>query len=472
MWWQSIWHVIAGAWGVLAEMAPYLLFGFVVAGLLRAFLSPAWVERHLGGPSLLAVLKASLLGVPLPLCSCGVIPVAASLHRHGAGRGPVTAFLISTPQTGVDSIFVTYSLLGPIIAIVRPVVAFVSGVIGGFAVGLTPAPTTSDEDPAARKTHGHERVAGAAGPCCEGERVTAGEACCVADAEATGEDACCGDEDEEEHPTVRQRIVRAAGHAFDVLPRDIGRSLLFGVLIAGVISVVVPARALSDWGTGTLGMFVMLGAGIPIYVCATASVPIAAALIAKGVSPGAALVFLMSGPATNAATVTTLWKTLGKAATVIYLLAMAVCALAAGFLLDAILPGNWVPVLQAGEAMSVMWWQHLAAIVLLIVLGRAVAAPHWARWRARCEEAAGSAGTDRMKPEAADGSFVELTVEGMTCEHCAASVRDALQEIPGVSSATVNLSTGRVRITGTDLDSEHLASAVTAAGYEAEPAGA
>jgi uncharacterized membrane protein YraQ (UPF0718 family) len=136
-------------WEVLGEMAPYLLFGFLVAGILSVYISQKFVERHLGGRGFWAVLKASLFGIPLPLCSCGVIPVAASLRKQGAGKGAVTSFLISTPQTGVDSILVTLSLLGPVYAIFRPVASFIKGVIGGMAVSIfdpedKPAPAPSD----------------------------------------------------------------------------------------------------------------------------------------------------------------------------------------------------------------------------------------------------------------------------------------------------------------------------------------
>ncbi len=146
-------EILLKTWETLVEMSPFLLFGFLVAGILYVFIRPELVERHLGGRGILQVVKASLLGVPLPLCSCGVIPVSASLRRHGAGRGATTSFLISTPQTGVDSIMVTLSLLGPVFAIFRPLFAFVSGIFGGAVVNAfdreeerrasSPAPASS-----------------------------------------------------------------------------------------------------------------------------------------------------------------------------------------------------------------------------------------------------------------------------------------------------------------------------------------
>lgn len=283
-------------WTVLRDMSPYLLFGFFVAGVLSVFISAAFVERHLGGRGLWPVVKATVLGIPLPLCSCGVIPVAASLRRHKATRAATTSFLISTPETGVDSILVTYSLLGPVFAVFRPLAALVNGILGGLAVNTFV---------------GHDET--------------------TADSEPACEDTCC-----ERRPS-RPRWRRALHHGFVTLPRDIAGSLIIGLIIAAAIAAIVPddffAQYLSNrW----LAMIVMMLAGIPTYICATASVPIAAALIAKGVPPGAALVFLIAGPATNAATVATIWKIMGQRTAVIYLVTVALTALASGLALDTI----------------------------------------------------------------------------------------------------------------------------------------
>ena len=218
------------AWGVLCEMAPYLLFGFAVAGLLSVFLSPSTIDRHLGGRGVAPVFKAALFGVPLPLCSCGVIPVAASLRRHGASRGATTAFLLSTPQTGVDSILVTLALLGPVYAVFRPIAAFVSGLAGGLAAAI----------------FGEGPAGGAPASPCE-------EVCCT---RAGG----------------RSRLVAAVEHAFVTLPRDIGKPLIVGLLAVGLISAFVPDDYLAGaLGTGFGAMVVMMLLGLPVYVCATAT---------------------------------------------------------------------------------------------------------------------------------------------------------------------------------------------------------
>ena len=386
----------ADFWAVLSEMAPYLLFGFAVAGALSVLVSPEFVERHLGGRGVWPVAKASAFGVPLPLCSCGVIPVAASLRRHGASRGATVGFLISTPQTGVDSIFVTLSLLGPVFAVFRPLVALVSGMIGGTLVSVV--------DPDAADTEAAES--------CQ-------EACCAGDPE-------------------QGRFRRAVAYGFGALPRDIGRALLAGLVIAAVISAAVPA----DFFAGVLGggigaMVIMMLLGVPVYVCATASVPVAAALIAKGVSPGAALVFLMTGPATNAATIATVWRVLGRRTAIVYLLTVALSALAAGVLLDLIFDVGRV---SPGPAMGWMLpdlvkWACAAA--LLAVLAAAVFAKH-------------PHGHGAGEP-AEHGRATTLRIKGMTCSHCANSVRRAILECPGVTEVEVDLATGRATVSGGDF---------------------
>jgi len=325
---EFIVSILTDFWGTAAEMSPYLLFGFLVAGILSMLVSQRLVERHLGGRGVWPVLKASLFGVPLPLCSCGVIPVSMSLHKHGAGKGSTIAFLISTPQTGVDSIFVTLSLLGPVFAIFRPVAAFVSGIIGGVLVDLfNPAPKEGQPVP----------------PKCT--------------------DECCGGAE-------NKKIARGLKFAFVTLPRDIGGAMLIGLVVAAFISVLVPDDFFAEkLGTGIFAMLIMMALGIPMYVCATASVPIAAALMMKGLTPGAALVFLMTGPATNAATFVTIWKILGRATAFIYLVAIAGCALLSGILLDYIVAGVHSEVVGHHHGwMLPQPVKYVSAVVLLTIL--------------------------------------------------------------------------------------------------------
>lgn len=315
-------------WGIFREMSPYLLFGFFFAGVLSVFLSAQFIERHLGGQGFAPVVKASLFGVPLPLCSCSVIPVATSLRRHGSSKAATTSFLLSTPQTGVDSILVTFSLLGPVFAVFRTLAAFITGIVGGGVINLFSKDKADDSQ--------QEEVCGC-GSCETGDN--------------------------------RSGIVRAFRHGFVTLPRDIGKSLLVGLLIAGAIGVFVPEKFFSDYiGTGFGSMLVMLVMGIPLYVCATASVPIAVAMIMKGVTPGAALVFLMTGPATNAATLGAIWHILGRRETFIYLAVVAVSALTCGILMDLFFNIASTSIQDMHGFMIPVWAQNISAVALLAII--------------------------------------------------------------------------------------------------------
>jgi uncharacterized membrane protein YraQ (UPF0718 family) len=355
--------ILLQTWETLREMSPFLLFGFLVAGILYVFIRPELIERHLGGKGLSQVVKASILGVPLPLCSCGVIPVAASLRRHGAGRGATTSFLISTPQTGVDSIMVTLSLLGPVFAVFRPLFAFISGVFGGMVVNAI-----DRDDSSAAPGH----------PVCT-------------DCDGDGGHRSAG-------------IGGALKYGFHILPRDINRALIVGILLAGLIGALVPDDYFASiLGGGILAMLVMMAVGIPIYVCATASVPIAAALIAKGVSPGAALVFLMTGPATNAATIMTVSRVMGRRTAAIYLGVVAVSAIAGGLLLDAIFQAGSFEGAMRHPWMLPGWLKSVSAVLLLaVVTGSFFRLP----------------GVKREPDGAVKGKVLKIKIEGMTCEHC------------------------------------------------------
>lgn len=376
-------------WAVTAEMAPYLLLGFGVAGVLSAFISPALVERHLGGRGPWPVVKAALFGVPLPLCSCGVIPVGASLRQHGANRGATTSFLLSTPQTGVDSILVTYSMLGPVFAVFRPLAAMITGVLGGWLVAASDRKGLGLSSSEAASTAG----------CDEG---------CDPDFERA------------------QGVLGALRYGFVSLPRDIGKSLVVGLVIAAGIGVFVPPDFAGSLGTGFVGMLAMMAVGIPLYVCATGSVPIAAALMLKGISPGAALVFLMTGPATNAAAISTIWKILGRRTALIYLGVVAGFALLSGWALDAIFDAASLPAhaMHAHE-MGPGPVEHISAILLVAILA-------WALVGARLVP------TKAENPMTGKRAW-RLSIQGMNCGHCVASVERALRETAGVTSVEVSL---------------------------------
>jgi len=259
-----------------------------------------------------------------------------ALHKHGASKGSTVSFLLSTPQTGVDSIFVTLSLLGPVVAIFRPLVAFATGILGGFLV-----------DALERGEGGQTQTP----PKCS--------------------DECCGGE------SKKNRVQRAAKYAFVTLPADIGKPMLLGLVVAAVIGAFVPEDFFAGelLGRGPLQMVVMMLVGVPVYVCATASVPVAAALIAKGISPGAAMVFLITGPATNAAVFATIWQVLGRRTAIAYIGAVVTCALGFGLLLDFLFPGLGAGVQAQMQHVHNTISENVAAAVLLAVLAFAVVRP-------------------------------------------------------------------------------------------------
>ncbi|NTV67185.1 MAG: permease, partial [Chlorobaculum sp.] len=130
-------RILEASWATLLDAAPFVLLGFFVAGLFKAFMSDDFIGTHLGGNGIGSILKASAIGVPIPLCSCGVLPAAAGLRKQGAGKGPVASFLISTPETGVDSIAISWALLDPVMTVVRPVAGFLTAVAAGVAVAFS-----------------------------------------------------------------------------------------------------------------------------------------------------------------------------------------------------------------------------------------------------------------------------------------------------------------------------------------------
>jgi uncharacterized membrane protein YraQ (UPF0718 family) len=321
---EFVLHTVLTCWDLLVDMAPYVLLGFLAAGILSVWLPQDLVQRHLGGKRRLGpVFKAALVGIPIPLCCCGVIPLAASLRRQGAGRGPTTAFLISTPQTGVDSILVTYSLLGPVFAILRPVVALLSGILGGLLVALG-----ESEKPASNQ---------------KTELPLISEVAFVENGAACG---CGGSCSNPAKPKSKLRGILDYGLL--ELPADLAKPFIIGLGAAGLMAALLPPNFFEQYlGHGLLSMLIMLVVGAPLYICATAAVPLAAAFLAKGLSPGAVLVFLMAAPATNLATMVLVWKIMGARTLFYYIVAVAVTALGAGYLTDVFLS---VPALSGAKA--------------------------------------------------------------------------------------------------------------------------
>lgn len=326
--------IVYGSWGFLLESSPTLLLGFTAAGLLHVFVSASFVASHLGKGKVVPVLKAALLGMPLPLCSCGVLPAAMGLRSKGATKGATISFLVSTPENGADSIAITYALMGPAMAVARPVAAFVSAISAGLSE-------------AAFERHTGPKTIG------------------------------LGLGRSQESEPMGERIRHGFAYAFGEQMRDLAPWLAVGVLLAGIISALVPegwiaANVGAGWG-GRIAAFLL---GIPMYVCATASTPIAAALMYKGLSPGAAMVLLLTGPATNAASLLPMRKMLGTATTVRYLAAITISTLLLGWLVDVTFSAFGLGVVlgevnAAGESFG--WLEYSSVTLLLLLTARAFA---------------------------------------------------------------------------------------------------
>ncbi|WP_394203961.1 SO_0444 family Cu/Zn efflux transporter [Shewanella waksmanii] len=382
------------------ESAPWLLLGLVLAGLLKMFVPMAWMQKQLGGHGVTTTVKAAVLGAPLPLCSCGVIPAAVGLRRSGASKAATTSFLVSTPETGIDSVSVSYVLLGPFMAIVRPIAAITSAIVAGLLVGRDDAPVTAKhntDDGAATissssccsKTKPVEKPKQSA--CCASKQTSsfkpapatpmmampaqAGNATalklgtttkhsetaasCCSKAPSKDADSCCESTkdiaSELKGTSVVARIGKGLHYAATDLVRDTTIWLLIGLFFAALVQTYVPGDFMAKWGDGILAMLVMVLISVPMYICATASTPIAAGLLLAGVSPGAVLVFMLAGPATNIATLGVVTKELGKRALYGYLGGVLGVALVSGIIVNYLVDTfGFVVMPQVGEEYNLL----------------------------------------------------------------------------------------------------------------------
>ncbi|MEI6048908.1 MAG: permease [Bacteroidota bacterium] len=409
---------------ILTEMAPYLMLGFIFAGLLHLLFPKKRVRKYMGQNNFKSIFNAALLGVPLPLCSCGVIPTGISFYKHGASKASTVSFLISTPQTGVDSIFVTYSMLGLPLAVIRPIVAFVTGLFGGLV--------TKKIDPENEET------------------------------------VLQNNQNDDELPKgFFPKIKEMFRYSFVDFLQDISNWLIIGLLIAALISVIVPDDFFADKiPNDFLGMLIILLISIPVYICATASVPVAAVLMLKGLSPGAALVLLMAGPATNAATITMIGKVLGKKSLIGYLGAIITGALVSGLIIDYFLPAEWFRVSEHfahmghnHEAMLPDWLKIGSAIMLSLLIINGYFQKYLNTRKMTLAQSSPHSGFS------AD-NFKTIHVGGMTCNHCKENVENSIKSVQGVNEVDVDLTTGKVIITGNTFDLEKIKSGIKSIGYK------
>ena len=396
---------------VINAMSPYLLLGFLIAGVLHVFVPKTFYAKYLSRNNKLSVLWAALLGVPLPLCSCGVIPTAVGLKNEGASKGAVASFLIATPQTGIDSILATFSLMGLGFAVVRPVAALVTGICGGMLVN---------------------RFAG--------ENV----------AEVSTTDACTV-----EHGN---RIWRVFKYAYFDMIQDIGVRLSIGLLVAALINVAVPDEFFLSFGKQPLlQMLVILVVAVPMYICSTGSIPVAAALMMKGLSPGAAFVMLMAGPAVNIASILVVRKSMGRRFMWIYLLTIVSFSIIFGLLINAF-GINAIGITEgcgmhsaccSSEAISPSIFQIICSSLLILFIIIALSMKLFSKFK---------------KQEAVAGT-VAYAVEGMHCNHCKAACEQSVGKVKGVVSCEATPAANTLVVTGTAAEAD-IRIAVEQAGFE------
>ncbi len=429
---------------LINEMSPYLLLGFLLAGLMHSFIPGRYYTKFLAKKSFRSVINAALFGIPLPLCSCGVIPTAMSLRKEGASKGAVASFLIATPQTGVDSIIATFSLMGLPFAIVRPIAALLTAVFGGAMVNIT---DTSKEMAGKAESHEHNGHS-------------------------------------HEHEGFMHKLREAIEYAYVEMMEDIGKWLVVGLIIAGLITVFVPAEMFAIFNGNTLAsMLLVLCIALPMYLCATGSIPIAVALMMKGLTPGAALVLLMAGPACNFASMLVIRKVLGVRTLITYLASIIVGSIAFGYMIDYLQFNGIVNFLehltyqQACCAEGDGWFEWACTILMILMLVNAIVLPKLGLRKAHhchChdehhhDEDGCSCGCESDECHS-EQNVVKYIVEGMNCNHCRMNAEKALQQVEGVESATVDLSSKEAVVKGSATE-EQLRQAIEAIGFELKKA--
>lgn len=413
--------IITAAWNLLLEMSPYLLLGFLAAGILNIFIPKEKIYKHLAGNNIKSIVKASIFGMPLPICSCGVIPVAAYLRQKGAGKGSTVSFLSSTPTSGIDSILATYSLLGPLFAIIRPVAALFAGIFGGILTNIS------------RSTHKKDSPPPLNGSSCN----------------------ICSTPTPHSF-SLLDKIKSIFNYAFLDLIGDIGKWIIIGILIGSVIGFLIPGNIIEKYlGTPVLAYPLMLLISIPMYICATGSIPIAASLILKGMTPGAGLVFLIAGPATNAATLSFTGGKLGKRTLFMYLLSIMITALLFGLLLDFIWAssGKSFNLLTSSKQMLPLWIKTASAVLLSgLMINVFIHKISLFLKKGTLSKT---------------GAMTIYKIPNMTCNHCVASIKKALKNIPGINFIKISLSDKLIKIGG-ELDENALITAIKNAGFIVE----
>ena len=409
------------------SMAPFLLLGFLLAGIMHAFIPGSLYQRHFGQPTFKSVICATLLAIPLPLCSCGVIPTAMSLRREGASRGSVISFLIATPQTGVDSILATYSMMGLPFAIVRPIAALATALFGGQLANIVERNTSLKDEKNPK-------------PTC----------------------ACASDE---EPKSFFQKIGVALRYAYVDMMEDIGKWLAVGLIIAGLITVYVPNEFFQQFAGNTpLSILIVLLFAIPMYLCATGSIPIAIALMMKGLTPGAALVLLMAGPAVNVASMLVIQRVMGTRTLLIYLASIVGGSILFAFGIDYLFPQGFFtdPLMENSMCAhgTVAVFQWICTGVLTILLVNALIRRYFVSNAPSCQITKA-----KTQSNMTDAPTQIVFIEGMKCNHCKANAEKAIKAIAGVENVEIDLTAGNAAVQG-KFDMEEMISAVEEIGFK------
>jgi hypothetical protein len=404
---------ISEFWYISCLIAPWLLFGFFCGGLIAVFVPDSFIRKHLGGKGLGGIIKASLIGMPLPLCSCGVIPVAATLKRQGAGNGTIASFITSTPQISLSSFLPAWQLLSPAMALIRTLFAFLSGILSGILINaMCPAPAAAPENPEASPA---QTVA----------------------ARPQG-----------------NKIVATFRYAFGTLMGDVGGTLLFGLAISALLGVFMPADFGAQYASNTfLVIPLIILISLPMYTCTNAAIPIAAMLMMKGFSPGAAMAFLIAGPSCSAPMLVSFWKLLGRRAMLIYIAMMIVMTLAVCWgidLLGASIPG--LAHVHAGHQHGIPLYQQVFAGLMLAIM-----VFNWTAGKFR----------KKAKLTAAPGQLI-LSVPDMTCAHCRQTIADALNTLPGVSFVEADQKNRQILVQAADSQRSLIGDKLKEAGFNAQ----
>ena len=400
--------IIFSFFTMLCEMAPFLLIGFLIAGILHVFVPQGVFEKYLGQENFKSVLWATLLGIPLPLCSCGVIPTAVSLRKDGASRGATVAFMIATPQTGVDSIIATYSMLGLPFAILRPVVALVTGLAGGSVTAQF------SKDEIVVHNNAQKPV---------------------------------------EKTSFGQKIKDLLYYSFIEMFQNIGKWLFIGLALGALITVFVPDNFFASLNLPPIVMMLMvLVIAMPMYVCTMGSIPIATALILKGLTPGTALVFLVAGPAASIANILIIGKTLGRKNLLFYVASIVIGALAGGMVVDYLLPATWfTSAINSHACCNTTEWPSVAQMIFCGIFLLLLANAFILKYKSNKTE---------MKEDQ-----IVYKIGGMECNHCKMSVEKAISQLDGVDKAEVDLGHQQAIVSGTP-DDEAVKKAVEEIGFE------